>query len=311
MSKLIIITRLPLRANLFSREFAVVLNQKYKIEEANNFFIENATEFKAVPIDSFEFIAEVDGTVSQNSATCFINFETASGIPDLFELTHDAEMSDTLIFTDYVTYQNTFDRILIDSVQGKGAWRIEGEKVKEGDVYFYYEIFEKMVFFAEDPGAQDNYSELNFFFSDVSGVKGVLNSFKINTSSKAYLVSDQIFLDKSTDEIKIKEFSFSIENQIVNKSFDITVETNIASIALEPENGVYISNDLGSFETHTNGNSTISDVNPDQEGRIFFKGSLRSKTDFDSADFIKITLNEIDGDPNLVDLTKNILTFNI
>lgn len=311
MAKSITITRLPLRANLLFRGFAVVLNQKYTTEKADDFSIENATEFKAVPMDSFDFIGEVDGVPSQNSATCFINFETASGIPALVEVTQNIEMLETLLFTDYVPYQNTFDRIVIDTIKAKGAWRINGEKVKEGDTYFYYEIFEKMIFFTEDPGAQDNYSQINFFFSDVSGTKGAVNYFRINTSSKAYLVSDQTFSDKSTDDIKIKEFSFSIENQVVNKSFDITVETSVASIALDPENGIYISNDLGSFEKHTNGSATISDVNPSEEGRIFFNGSLRSKTDFDPSDFIKITLNEIDGDTNLVDSTKNILTFNI
>lgn len=312
MPDFFIIKELPSdRSNILFDGFPVVLGQKYPMEDEDKITIENATAFKGIPFDSFKFQIETDGILSQNIATCTINFNTSDAIPDAIDLIEDIIMTDIVVFSDIVPQNEGFDRILFSSILGKGSWELESSQLQEDNVIFYYELFEKLKFYPSDLGAEDNYAELKFYFQDNNGNIGPENSIKINTSSLAELSSGMEILSSGNNPEYVKEFSFSIEKQIVGKDFEIEFETEISSLEADPLNKVTIEADGFLEEVDTNDVFLFPGNNPNENGIITFTVRTHLQSNFVSGDFIKIKLLSIDSNPLLVNTAKNELTFNL
>lgn len=292
---------LPTRTRLKMAGVDVVSGQGYNVAEEGNFTIENLTPFRGEPLDEFRFYAKDSEVVSQNKVVQPIVFKTEAGIPENYNLVRSMALYGTFMFTDEIAYENFFDRIIIDSIEGKGQWVIDSESVNTGNSIFWYKLHNKLKFLADEDGAQENYSVLRFYFANAAGEVGPLNTVQIDTTSLAVLTSDMLILEKNIPVYE-RGFSFDIEKQMVNKSFTLEVTPSIADLGMDPQNEVRINyNESGEVVYLTNGLDSFTAFNSNPNGQMTFTVRIKSATPFTVGDKIQVTLTQIDANPALVD----------
>lgn len=299
------------RAHLLFDGNDIVVGQKYLLSEQDKFSIENLTDFKAEPMDSFTFSIEIDGIKSQNQSIAQINYYPIAGIPLEVDESHNMNLNEEFEVSDAIPYEDNFDRIIIQEITGKGAWKIENSTLVIGGVYFYYEIFEKLKFISDDPGAENNYASLKFQHATKEIVFENENIITINTTSLAELTTDNEILSSVDDELKIREFSFTLSNQVVNKTFQIAINISVANFAENIKDKIDFEYDNIISSYTLAGIQNIDYLNSEPDGIMFFSVRLQMVGDFEPGDMIEIELESIDDDVDLVNPIKKNITFNL
>lgn len=162
----------------------VVENQQLKIDDLENLEAINESGFKG-RLSNFKFKTIVPEVKQEPEKYVYLYFKPAEGIPELISKEEDCISNQELNFSDIVDYENKYDNIIFDSIQGnQDEWTINNEPVTIGMVYSAKFIFENLTFKPRTEDIKAEYSILTFSLCKDSEKTVSDNVIIINTVSE-------------------------------------------------------------------------------------------------------------------------------
>lgn len=294
------ITQKPIRTLMTVEDVEVVVGTKYPIALESTVKLNNSTGYYGEPFDSFKYKINKDTLNSVNTGTVIVNFETNKvGLPPIVNEVKTLEINDSFLLDEIISPEEHFDRIIITSISGKGSWLYKTNPLVVGQIIFYYDLVNNIRFFANQSGAQDNYSILTFDTMNSAGTHGQINTLTVNTFS----IGGEIILEEFTpypdtsegNEILI--YFFVIKKGIPNASYLLEINP-----ALFPSLGI---NHLDSIKLYEGPDSIFTQVdeagltnftsNLNEFGETSFMVKIYKDTDTIVENSVAISLKEIDS----------------
>jgi hypothetical protein len=223
------ITNMPIRSLIKMDGNAIVLNTNYELTVLKNVSVENLTQYYGEPFDSFKYKIYSDNVESINEGTVTVNFETNKvGMPPQQNAIKDLMLFDTFFFSEVISPEQHYDRIVITSIVGKGFWTYNNIPVVLNQELFYYNLVNNLKFVANQSGVENNYSILTYRTKNVLAEHNQDNTVSINTNS----TGAQLILNGSTAEGSVAQdgletltYNFSIINSISNANYELKIDT--------------------------------------------------------------------------------------
>ncbi len=321
MNEIIKITKLPKRSILYFDGIPMLLNDEVKVAQQDLITLDNPTGYKGLPYDFFKYKI-VHNEVENKEVEVTINFETGPNILSITEIGKlIKEPQQTLWFDNYVAYDNSWDRISIEDVVGKGQWILgkrsdnvqifPDEILQIGKTYMCYDIHNLLRFEATDEGGIDHYNILTFK-KNTATETGDLSTMDIESlflGIQRQITDSYSFIDKNGDynlffETEVhKSFESALANMIVNTNF-------LNQLTADPLNFLKITSIEGCNETITTLTFTAFDVPLSFLGKTTLSFHLFLKGNTAIAETIDVTLDKINSNPAFVDKANVTLTIN-
>lgn len=299
------------RVKLFMEDEEIIVGQKYPLEKEQFFNVVKQVGFIGVPLDEFTYSMEINGIKSQNLAVIKLNYPADGTTPEQVTLTPEIVLNEEVIFSDLVPADNSFDRIIINEVSGKGRWLIDNRDIVAGETIMYYQLADNLKFVASDTGGSATYNTMKFQFATHEKVHTDENEIVFSLLSEAGIDSPDMYIETEEESgVVTKRFFFELSNQIVGTDFEISAEVNIAKLEDDAENFVKFEFNEAVETITTNDMHILSGTNDNSNGQLIFMVTVRVMDGFEPGDKIEFTLTEIDGGTDYIDDDKNTLTFN-
>lgn len=241
----LIITETTKRTSFNIGGAPIIVNQEYDLSLASTIEIINTFGYPSEPMDFFKYKIKNDNIVSTNEATVKISFDVdITTLPLYYNLNKVIAINESFLFSDLIPGSNNYDRIIINSIEGKGLWLLSGIPIEIGQVLFYYQIYNDLTFSAVDSGSKPNYNSLKFQFGHKSGFWEHENSIDINTISLAELsLGSEIVAPELEDTIESLEYDLNVLNGPENGTYQLRINTTgFTGIGAPAENKIIITN---------------------------------------------------------------------
>ena len=135
-----IITK-PIRTLITILGVEVVIGTKYNINLQSEVKILNSTGFYGEPFDVFRYKINKDSVTSLNEGVVKINFVTNKiGLPTIVNAVKNLNIKSNFFISEFLLAESYFDRIIINSITGKGLWTYNGIPLRVGQILFLYNI---------------------------------------------------------------------------------------------------------------------------------------------------------------------------
>lgn len=312
MSTSVKITKLPERCTLLLDAAPVVLDQVIPFVDWNKVNIEKTSVLRGAPFDFFKYIVEVDG-IESNESEVEINFDPTTDVYVPDNITVTKNLFEEFLFSDQITYQQCWDRIIFDSITGKGSWYIDEQKVEIGKVYFAWQIWEKLKFVADEIGAKTNYNILTYRVGNITDFFGVTNSITVDVNS---LGISEIAAEpnKIIDLDGNYNLYFSVNIQkgydSGTASFEIDT-TSLSQLIADPLNSLTIVGSNGFLDTINTLANTGFEIDTNEFGELTLSFHLFLIGSSVSTESLYFELKKINGETANVDSLNTVLTFNL
>jgi len=307
------ITQKPIRTLMKIDGVEVVENVKYPLDIDTNVSVENETVYKGEPFDNFKYKIYNEDVESINEGTVNISFETnKTELPAINTLTKELDLYSEFYFSEIVTPEQYYDRIVITNIVGRGSWIYNDSPLIIGQEMFFYELVNNLKFVSDVPGVMDNYSILTWDTKDILGPDEQENTIAVNTNSEgAELILVDFLEQANVDESGLETliYSFIIRNSIVSSTYKIEVDTTpFLSIGVDPLDTVELTErDLSPILINTSGLSEITS-SLDENGETIYSVIIKKNTDTTDENSIIINLIEVDEDSLNVNPLFNTIT---
>jgi len=307
------ITQKPIRTLMKIDGVEVVENVKYPLDIDTNVSVENETVYKGEPFDNFKYKIYNEDVESINEGTVNISFETnKTELPAINTLTKELDLYSEFYFSEIVTPEQYYDRIVITNIVGRGSWIYNDSPLIIGQEMFFYELVNNLKFVSDVPGVMDNYSILTWDTKDILGPDEQENTIAVNTNSEgAELILVDFLEQANVDESGLETliYSFIIRNSIVSSTYKIEVDTTpFLSIGVDPLDTVELTErDLSPILINTSGLSEITS-SLDENGETIYSVIIKKNTDTTEENSIIINLIEVDEDSLNVNPLFNTIT---
>lgn len=223
----------------------VVVNQEYDLSLASTAEIINTFGFPSEPMDFFKFKIKKDDIISTNEATTKISFDVdISTLPPYYNLNKTIAINESFLFSDVIPGSNNYDRIIINSIEGKGLWLLSGIPIEIGQVLFYYQVYNDLTFTASDSGSKLDYNSLKFQFGYRAGFWEYENSIDIDTTSLVELsIGSDTIVPELDNTIESLEYNINVLNGPENGTYQLKINTTgFTGIGSTAENRIIITN---------------------------------------------------------------------
>jgi hypothetical protein len=185
------ITKLPERCQLKILTNNVVLGVQYPIADEANLKAVNSTGFFGEPFDLFKYKIRKDGISSINEGDVVLNFETnKTGMPLLVNALKEMSTGVSFFLSEFAIPDAHFDKIVIDSITGKGTWSYNGAPLIVGQTFFLYDITNAIVFQANELSIESDYNILTWKTQNKNEIHNQTNTITINTIGSIGTLTD-------------------------------------------------------------------------------------------------------------------------
>lgn len=310
-----IITQLPSARTLMKVDgVAAVVNTPYDIALQNTIELINQTIFRGEPFDQFKYKIRVDGTESTNEGTVTVNYPVNSTTPQApVNIIHDMVLNSSVFFGTLVSNDESFDRIIVESIAGLGQWTLNGADLYVGQEIFAYQMA-SILFASNDPGGGDEYAKMEFRFADKNGSFAGLSSItaRILTLAKLVLTETPLQTEDNDTNVRTINFAFRIENALSNKSFLIHADcSQFGYNGSTPNTKLFLSWSGSTFTITAEAPVPVTGTTGD-DGIVEFDAFISTEIPYTwPTGEVEFTLIEIDGDISNTDAIINTFTIPI
>lgn len=307
-----IITKLPTRATLKLSGVPIVAGVEYDIIEEANFEIENTFGYPCQKLDFFKYKIIKDGLLSDNEAKVDISFDVTVLDNAALNVTESVVVGEDYKFTDVIPLTVNYDRIKINSITGKGLWKVGANVLNEGSILYNYQAKDELIFLASADGSKTNYNEIQFVFGHKEGYYPTVNTLTTDATSDAQIVTD--LLNVSIDQFRdfppyynVSDYSFQIKNGPESGTCRIAVDTtNYQGMGTNPEDELTINDGTTDTVIVTQGVTNI-DATLDVNGYLNFNLSAKQLAPTATAGSIEIQLILINGAGTGIDVLSDTI----
>lgn len=290
----------------------IVVNQQYDLSLAATIEIENILGYPSEPMDFFKYKIVDTDIDSVNEGLVRISFEVdTSTLPIEYNLIQNVNINDSFKFTDLIPASQNYDRIKINSIEGKGTWLLNAIPLEVGKEFFYYQLVDNLVFVASESGSRSDYNSLKWQFGHKLGYWSHENSIDVNALSLSQITTanPEQPIEK-VDTIDIIEYEVNISNGPDSGTFKTVLDTTaFTAIGSPVENRVKLVNN--GIETFYNTSGTFDITGDlDSSGNAILQITLERLYPYTTASSVKIDLTEINGVSGTINTFKNNVVLN-
>lgn len=257
------ITKLPIRSELFVNDDALVLNQFYDINP-NSIRVENPTNIKGEPFDSFTYKIKNGDVISKNTGTVVINFETDKTTTPVLVNEIKTLLINTSFYLDtLIDFENNFDRIKIKSITGLGNWTYKGNPIVENQIIMNYDLVDNLLFIASDSIVRDDYAQIEYETGNISFFHPQTNTVVIKTFSLGAEIVSYEYVYTIDGTLEKHQYNVDILKGLPQKDYIVEVDpTLFVSINAHADNKIEVrdSNDILLLEVNDNVITNFSSV---------------------------------------------------
>lgn len=198
------ITTKPIRTLMTIEDVEVVIGTKYNINLQSEVKLLNSTGFYGEPFDLFKYKINKDSVASLNEGIVKINFVTNKvGLPTIVDSVKNLNIKSHFLFSEFVLPDSRFDRVIINSITGKGLWTYNGNPLYVGQVFFLYNILSNIVFQSNELVVESNYNVITWKTANINEVHNQVNTLTTNTTGSIITLTDFYFKGTYTaDDIR-------------------------------------------------------------------------------------------------------------
>ena len=193
------ITKKPIRTLMTVSDVEVVVGTKYNISLQSEIKLLNSSGFYGEPFDSFKYKINKDAVSSLNGGLVKVNFVTNKvGLPAIVNAVKNINVGTSFLITEFLLPDSHFDRIVIDSITGKGLWTYNGISLYVGQTFFLYDIVNAIVFQSYELIVQLNYNAITWKTANINEVHDQINTITTNTTGTVGVLTDFYFQGRWT-----------------------------------------------------------------------------------------------------------------
>lgn len=313
MSNQFQITKLPTRAVLQINGQPVVLNQFYDNTLEGTLEVLNPSGIKGEPFDTFVFKIKVDDILSKNNGIVTVNFPTNKLDPPIPSLESVSILiGTTIIFSDFVLPNDSFDRIKIKTQNGFGEWLYKGSPIVNETIFMYYDLGQDLIFQASDLFPFNDYSVLEFQKGTVDGFNNQTNSITVSTTSLGAELAFGSYNYENNTTYETHNFNLEISKGLSGKVYSLEVIPQTFILGSNPLNKIIVKKEDGTvLQTLTTNNVEVVNSVLSSQGKETLTITIETANFNTQIETVKLNLLSVDGNTSNINQNFKEIILNI